>query len=55
MPTYKDGKFLNLKISFKDSKHNYSISIKDSYLMLTTSLAKLAKHWCSLLVSVEIG
>ena len=44
--TYKDGKFLNLKINFKDEdKNTCQVSIKDSYLLLTSSLAKLAKQF----------
>ena len=43
IPTYKDGKFLNIKISFTDNK--YKLSIKDSLLLLPSSLASLAKSF----------
>ena len=44
-PTYKDGKFLNIRISFIEGKNRYYINIKDSILLLNSSLAKLAKQF----------
>ena len=44
-PTYKDGKFLNIKIGFKLDKKQYNIHLKDSLLLLENSLAKLAKQF----------
>lgn len=50
-PLYKDGKFINLTISYgkekdegtKRVKFNYELVIRDSLLLLPSSLAKLAK------------
>ena len=43
IPTYKDGKFLNIKKNFSDNKYN--VSFKDSLLLLPSSLASLAKSF----------
>nr|YP_009690411.1 DNA polymerase family B [Coniferiporia sulphurascens]QEG57191.1 DNA polymerase family B [Coniferiporia sulphurascens] len=43
-PTYKDGKFINIEVKYgKDYKA--SINIKDSYMLLLSSLAKLGKQF----------
>ena len=44
-PTYKDGKFLNISINYKEGKTSYNLNIKDSYLLLQSSLGKLAKSF----------
>lgn len=44
-PTYKDGKFLNLKIYYKEGNKKFNLSIKDSMLLLPSSLADLAKSF----------
>ena len=46
VPTYKDGKFLNIDVIFKmlDGQIN-TIKIKDSLLLLPSSLASLAKSF----------
>lgn len=39
----KDGKFINIKLSWENGKRKYSINFRDSLLMLPSSLRKLAK------------
>ena len=39
-PLYKDGKFLNLEIKFNENNNQYSFNIKDSILLLNSSLTK---------------
>ena len=41
----KDGKFLNLKMMFSKDKEMYYVNIKDSMLILNSSLSKLAKQF----------
>ena len=44
-PIIKDGKFINLDVFFKadNSPKTYKITFRDSYLLLPSSLSKLAK------------
>lgn len=42
---YKDGKFLNIKVNYTIGKNKYSFNIKDSLLLLPSSLASLAKSF----------
>ena len=44
-PIIKDGKFLNIKLSFEIDKTKYHVNIKDSMLLLLSSLVKLAKQF----------
>ena len=39
----KDGKFINIKLSWKNGERSYSINFRDSLLMLPSSLRKLSK------------
>ena len=45
IPTYKDGKFLNIKIIYRVDGKKYSLNIKDSLLLLPSSLNSLAKDF----------
>ena len=45
IPTYKDGKFLCLDVSFKDGNKKCNVKIKDSLLLLPVSLSSLAKSF----------
>ena len=44
-PIIKDGKFFNIKVGFKIGDNNFYVNIKDSFLLLSLSLAKLAKQF----------
>ena len=47
-PIIKDNSLINVKISYgklENKKYQYSISFKDSFLLLPSSLAKLAKNF----------
>jgi len=39
----KDGKFINIKLSWSSEESNYSLNFRDSLLMLPSSLRKLSK------------
>lgn len=44
-PIIKDGKILNIKLTFKVNNEIYYVNIRDSLLLLLSSLAKLAKQF----------